>query len=125
MLQKKLVKTLQDKSKDDSDKDNKKETNVLEVLLEIMTASNASAMKKLTKTVKENPEIGENLPRDILDKSTNMINTVDKLCKADTEEDTTKRTIDKYIDHLEDSYGPLTDRVLEVDQSTERLKNWP
>ena len=60
----------------------------MRVLLEIMTVNNTSAMKKMTKTVKERPEIGKNLRRYIIDKSTNMINAVDKLCKADTEEDT-------------------------------------
>ena len=51
-----------------------------------------------------------------------MINTVDKLCKADTEEDTTKRIIDKYIDHLEDAYGPLTDRVQEINQRNRKFE---
>ena len=43
-----------------------------------------------------------------------MVNTVDKLRKADIEEDTAKRTIDEYIHNLEDTYGPLNDRVQEV-----------
>ena len=68
---------------------------MLKLLLEIMTASDMSAMKKFTKIVKENPELGEKLPKEIFNKSTNMINAVNKLHKADMEEDTAKRIIDK------------------------------
>ena len=44
-----------------------------------------------------------------------MVNIVDKLCKADAEEDTTKRTLNKYIHNLEDTHGPLTEKLQEVD----------
>ena len=52
VAKKELVKTLQEKLKDASDKDNEKEPNALRVLLEIMTRNNTSAMKKMTKTLK-------------------------------------------------------------------------
>ena len=66
--------------------------------------------------MKEKPEISKNLPRDILDKSTNMVNTVDKIHKADAEEDTTETTLNKYIHNLEDTHGPLTKKVQEIDR---------
>ena len=89
---KKLLKALQEELKDVTNKDDEKEPNALRVLMQMVTTSNTSDMKKATKTIRENPVIGKNLPKDILDKSTNMVNIVDKLCKADAEEDTAKRT---------------------------------
>ena len=55
--------TLQEKLIDASDKDDDKEPNALRVLLKIMTVSNTSDMKKITKTVKENPVNSKNLPK--------------------------------------------------------------
>ena len=42
------------------------------------------------------------------DKSTNILKIVDKLCKADAEEDTAKKTLNIYVHNLEDTHGPLT-----------------
>ena len=73
--------------------------------MQILTVNNTSDIMKVTKPIEENPEIVKDLPRYILDKSTNMVNIVDKLCKADAEENTTKRTLTKYIHNLEDTHG--------------------
>ena len=40
-----------------------KGTNALRVLLEIMTANNTPAMKKMTETMKKKLEIGKNFPK--------------------------------------------------------------
>ena len=64
----------------------------------------------------------KDLPRDILDKSTDMIKATNKPRKAKTEEKTAKGVIDKYINHLEDAHGPLADREQRIDQRTQKFK---
>ena len=83
--------------------------------MQILTANNTFDSMKVTKPVKEHPEIVKNLPRYFRDKSTNMVNIVDKHCKADAEENTAQGTLTKFIHNLEDTHGPLTEKLQEVD----------
>ena len=49
---KELVEAFQEELKDVSNKDDEKEPNALRVLMQIVTASNTSDMKKVTKTIR-------------------------------------------------------------------------
>ena len=88
--------------------------------MQILTAGNMPKIKIGIRTVKENLVIFEqevsNLPKCIYDKYANLANIVDKLHKANAEEEAAKRKLDDYINNLEDTHGPLTKKVQEVDQ---------
>ena len=64
---KELTKALQKELEDISNKNDEKEPNALRVLMQILTANNTSDIMKVTKPIKEDPEIIKNLPRNILD----------------------------------------------------------
>ena len=66
---KELTKALQKELEDISNKKDEMEPNALRVLMQILTVNNTSNIMKVTKPVKENPDIVKNLPRNIFDKS--------------------------------------------------------
>ena len=94
-----------------SDDDEGAEINTARFLMQFLKDDNIPELKKGSRVVKEEPVVYEeeieNLPKQIRDKYYDLVGIVDKLHKANGEEEAAVRALNSYIANTEDANGPL------------------
>ena len=104
-----LVEAIEEELKEYDGDDNQEENNVLKILVQILREGKMPDIKQETRTRNEGLVILEqevsDLPKCIYNKYTNLESIVDKLHRANAEEEATKRGLDDYINILEDNHG--------------------
>ena len=122
-----LVEAIEEELKEYDGNDNQEENNVLKILVQILREGKMPDIKQGTRTGNEGLVIFEqevsDLPKRIYNKYANLENIVDKLHRANAEEEATKRALDDYINNLEDTHGPLTKKYKKLIKGTTYLKN--
>merc|ERR1712112_760529 len=81
----------------------------------ILMDGNLPELKKGSRVAQEEPVVYEreieNLPTKICDKYYELLELVDKLHKANTEDEAAVKALNSYIDNQEEAYGSLGERV--------------
>ena len=94
--------------------------------MQILKDGNIPELKKGTRVVKEDPVVFEeeieNLPKQMHDKYYDLVGIVDKLHKANAEEEAAVRVLNSYITNQEEANGPLIKRVQIVDHRNNIFK---